>query len=150
MKKYLLSAVLFLCVTLLIFGCAAQTKLANYQPKSEEEKKVLETMVRFQESQKERDLTEYMACFHDNATIKYNVDTYEKPILSKQQFEDRLKAGYWGDMDTDMVNPKITITGNDATVRCNHYVEGWGISHSINLVKESEKWSIIQWRWEEN
>ncbi|UCD32089.1 MAG: nuclear transport factor 2 family protein [Desulfobacterales bacterium] len=150
MKKSLLSAIILLSLSLLIIGCAAQTKLADYQPKSAEEKQVLETMVRFQESQKERDLAEYMACFHNNATIKYNQDGIEKPILSKQQFEDRLKAGYWGDMETDMVNPKITIVGNDATVRCYHYVEGYGISHSINLIKESEKWSIIKWGWKEN
>ena len=148
MKRILFLTIL-LSILLLIFGCTAQTNLSDYQPKSAEEKEVLDFMLKWEDNQKERNLTKYMACFHDNATIKYNSDSKLKPIISKQQFEDRLKSGHWAEMDTNnMITPTITIVRNRATVRCKHYAESYIIVHNIDLIKEGEKWSIIKWNWE--
>jgi hypothetical protein len=95
MEKNLLIITILLSVILLIFGCTAQTKLADYQPKSAEEKEVLNFMKECEAAYQDKNLTKYLAFFHDNATIRGSSSTagrHAQPIYTKRQYEDRAYA----------------------------------------------------------
>ena len=86
MKKRLLFITLFISVLLLVVGCA-QTRMADYQPKSAEEKEVLDFMAELNEAFQARDLVKVMACYHDDAKIRIvNPTSVNHPVVSKQYF----------------------------------------------------------------
>ena len=153
MKKRLLFITLFISVLLLVVGCA-QTRMADYQPKSAEEKEVFDFMAELNEAFQARDLTKVMACYHDDAKIRIvNPTSVSHPVVSKQYFEKWLEGGGFKVMSMDIMkevmNPEITIVGDKATVK-----GGTSSGHFHNrfvwdLVKDNEKWCIIKddWWW---
>jgi hypothetical protein len=151
MKKSLLIITIFLSVLLLLFGCA-QTKLADYQPNSAEEKEVIDFILECDEAYQNRDITKWLACHHDNAKIKISVpgNMSGGPIVSKSQYKEYCEAGKDKDMSrSGMLNPKITMTDDRATIEFQHQEE-FLIMETWDLVKENEKWSIIRsdWTWQ--
>lgn len=149
MKKNLLFITILLSVIFLIFGCTSQFNLADYQPKSAEEKEVLDFMIEFDRAYYDRNLTETMACFHDSATIIGpwgESGRRAKTILTKQQYEDRLRDGAWG--SGRLKNPKINIMGDRATANFRFRNEtGYTIFLYFDLVQENEEWSITKYEW---
>ena len=145
MKKRLLVTTVYFSVLLLIFGCAAQTKLADYQPKSAEEKEVLDNVVTFDKAIQNRNSAELMACIHDNATIRVPLAELVGPLVSKRQFEEYLEDGGWGEFTGILVNPTITTRGDKATLKCSSQGTGVRVKHTFNLIKENEKWYVIKY-----
>jgi len=70
-----------------------------------------------------------------------------QPIYKKRQYEDRLRDGEWG--EGTLLNPKINMMGDRATLNFHRRDEGYFIYTYFDLVKENEKWSIIKldWTW---
>ena len=146
--KSILFLTILLSVLLLIFGCAAQTNLSDYQPKSAEEKEVVDVLVKTEKAIQNRNLGEFMACFHDNATIQLPKYGYEKQFVSKRQYEEFLESGMWAEYSAGVLaNPTITMSGDKATLICFSPGENVLIRHTFNLIKENEKWSIIKYRY---
>ncbi len=151
MKKSFLSAIVLLSVTLFIFGCAAQTKLADYQPKSEEEKEVFEFISECDAAFQNKNMTKYAACFHEDAEIRvYWGDLYSIRVVSKDIFwEDGLSDGRGAFMGgLKILNPKITVNGDKAIMK---YTEGaWEygpLPAYWDLVKENGQWYITKYDW---
>ena len=90
MKKNLLFTILFSSVLLLIFGCSAQTKLADYKPNSAEEE-VFYFMKECNDAYQGKNYTKWLACFDDNATIKSYRFDWQAPIFSKREYIDANK-----------------------------------------------------------
>ena len=145
MKNRLLVITVYLSVLLFIFGCA-QTKLADYQAKSSDEKEELDVIVEEDKAFENRDLARLMACYHDNATIALPSIDRNPPVVSKRQFEEYLEGGRWGEHSSGtFLNPKITIRGDEATVKCSSQATNVIVRHTYNLIKEDEKWYIIKY-----
>ena len=143
--KSILFRTIFLSVLLLIFGCA-QTKVIEYQAKSAEEKEVVDVLVTTEKAIRNRDLGEFMACFHDNATIIIPLDGYERRVFSKRQYEEWLKGGWFAEYRAGaLANPTIKMSGDNATLICYSPGDNVLIRHNFNLIKENEKWSIIKY-----
>ena len=145
--KSILFRTIFLSVLLLIFGCA-QTKVIEYQAKSAEEKEVVDVLVKTEKAIQNRNLGEFMASFHDNATIQLPSDGYERQFVSKRQYEEFLESGWWDEYSAGVLaNPKITMSGDKATLICFSPGDNVLLRHTFNLIKENEKWSIIKYRY---
>ena len=148
-KKLLLNTV-YISILLLIIGCA-QTKLADYQPKSTDEEEVLNVILEEENALKNKDLAKLMHCYHDNATISLPTVGRNPTVVSKQEFEEYLKDGGWASyhFDDPFLNPKITISGNEATLKCSSQPSSITVRHTYNLIKENEKWYITNYdyRW---
>jgi hypothetical protein len=149
MNKRYLSAILFFSVLFVLFGCAAQTNLADYQPKSAAEKEVLDFIIECDEGFQNKNMTKYAACFHDDATIEiFHQDAYHISKISKQLFvKEYLKAGL-GPLGAgqEIMDPHITVMGDKAKME---YLDGASPYRPIptvwELVKENGKWYIIKY-----
>jgi hypothetical protein len=145
MKKNLLFKIVFSSVLLLIFGCAAHTKFADYQPNSADEKEVFYFMQECNDAYLNRNYTKWLACFDDNATIKSYRQDWTAPTLSKKEYEGNV-ASYAVGMENNFFDPKINNMGDRATITCLERKEGVEyVKHTFILVKDSEKWSIVKW-----
>ena len=144
MKKSLLFTILFSLVLFFILGCA-QTKLADYQPNTAEEKEVFNFMKECNDAYQNRNFTKWLACFDDNATIKSYRYDWQAPTLSKRQYEDNI-VGQAIDMENNFYNPQIDNMGDRAIIK---FIErkprGEYMRHTFTLVKDKGKWSIVKW-----
>ena len=50
---------------------------------------------------------------------------------------------------SDILNPTITVNGDSAIMKFQHYEEGVSVYETFDMVKENEKWKIIRsdWTW---
>lgn len=119
MKKSLLLSILFFSKLLFICGCSAKTKLADYQPKSEEESEALNFIKECDIAYQNDKYANWLACFHDNATIRIYEpgNMFGGSIVSKQQYKGYLEGGISMRMPLDYDDPKITTTGEKATLK---------------------------------
>ena len=154
MKKSLLLTILISLVLLFIFGCAAQTKLADYQPKTADEKAVLDCMKEVNEAMATDDVSKTMALYHDNAQIKIPKGTSKAPaMVSKQQFKTYLEEGGFKEMRLNIMEevkvrePVIVVTGDRATIKGTSPATNVTIRHQWDLVKEEDEWLIIKADW---
>jgi hypothetical protein len=147
MKKSLLFSILFFSVLLFIFGCAANTKLADYQPKSTEETEILNFIIECDKAYQNENFTKWLACFHDDAKIRiWQTDLVTIKVVSKAEYKEYLEAMGTTDMESEIINPKITITGDRATIKYMDGASGY-IRGTFDLMRESESWSITRWYW---
>ncbi len=139
-------------ISFVLIGCATIPKLKDYQPKSPEEKEVLDFMVECHEAYKEGNRTKFIACFNDNAKIKIHYSGPDGPIVSKRQAEAEYSHIKFVDSDK-LLNPKFSIM-QDRAIMTGHYFgksRSAGVNYTLKLtvdiVKENEKWSIMKWDW---
>jgi hypothetical protein len=154
MKKSPLFTILYSLVLIFIFGCAAQTKLADYQPKTADEEAVLDCMIKVNEAMAAEDVSKTLALHHDNAKIRISKGvSREQPLVSKQEFETYLREGGFKEMQLDIMkevkvrDPVIVITGDSATIKGTSPATNVTIRHKWDLVKEKDKWLIIKADW---
>ena len=151
MTKRLLYNTVYIFILLLIIGCAGQTKITEYQPQSTDEKEVLNVILEEHNALKNKDLAKIMDCYYDNATISLPTVGRNPTVASKREFEEYLKDGGWAsyNLDDPFLNPKITISGNEATLKCSSQPASVTVRHTYKLIKENEKWYITNYdyRW---
>jgi hypothetical protein len=71
MRRY---SIILIVIFFLIssFGCdtSTSTKLADYEPKSSEEEKIVKIFIKKEETVKNRDLSNYLTIYHPDAVVK--------------------------------------------------------------------------------
>jgi hypothetical protein len=133
-----------------LIGCATTPKLKDYQPKSSEEKEVLDFMVECFEAHKEGNRTKFIACFNDNAKINFDPPGTDELIVSKRQAEAEYSKIIYKNLANSSY-PKVSIMQDRAIFIGTTYRKGRSapvsvmVVHTFDLVKENEKWSIIKW-----
>jgi hypothetical protein len=144
----------FIIVLSFIFGCAVQTKLADYQPKTADEKAVLDCMTKMNEAMATEDVSKTMAVHHDNAQIRIPQGTSKaRTMVSKQQFKTYLEGGGFKEMRLNVMEelkvrePVIVVTGDRAIIKGTSPATNVTIQHQWDLVKEEDKWLIIKVDW---
>jgi hypothetical protein len=154
MKMSFFTSTILLFVMLLISGCAGQTKLADYQPKSAEEQAVVDCMKKVNEAWAAEDIEKTLAHYHENAQIRIVIGAdRNQPLVTKQQFKTYLKEGGFKKMPLNIMEevkvrePVITITENRATIAGTSPASNVTINHKWDLVKEKDKWLIIKEDW---
>ena len=148
MKKNLSFIGLLLLVLLLILGCVTRTKLADYQPNSAEEKVVLDFMNECDEAYQDRNMTKWLDCFDESAQITiYQFDLRRNAVVSKQQYKEYLEGGGDSNMPTEITDPKVTLIGNKATMKCINAIDT-GFPMTFDMVNEEEQWRITRFDWQ--
>lgn len=139
MKKCHFILINLLSVIFLIVGCTAQTQLANYQPKSAEEKEIVTFFAECDEAYQERNFPKHLECFHDDAKIKIvsaGAD-YQHSVVSKLHYKNYLESGRDRDMlRSGIVNPEIAIAGDSAKIKFQHREGNASIHETLDLKKE--------------
>jgi hypothetical protein len=146
MQMRLIFITTILSIFLLLIGCAAQTNLKDYIPKSPDEKAIIKVITKMKDAWNNGDSDEFLAAFHDNgeilyvggpARISYSKEKYAK-VFSQQR-------DYLGDFA--FTNPKITITGDKGTVRLLLKTDIARPQTKISMLKENGRWYILRADW---
>lgn len=152
--KNVIGLVVFIFALIFIFGCAAQTKLGDYQPQTEDEVAVLDCMTKMNEAMAAEDVSKTMALHHENAQIRIPKGTSKaRAMVSKQQFKTYLEGGGFKEMRLNVMEevkvrePVIVITGDRAIIKGTSPATNVTIQHQWDLVKEEDKWLIIKADW---
>jgi hypothetical protein len=99
------------------------------------------------EAYQKENFSEWLACFDDNAEIRiWQTDLVTIKVVSKPEYKAYLEAMGTTDMKSEILNPKITITGDKAVLKYKDGETGY-IRGTFNLIKEKEGWSITRWYW---
>ncbi len=116
MRMRLIFITTILSIFLLLIGCAAQTNLKDYIPKSPDEQAIIKVIIEMKDAWNKGDSDEFSAAFHDNCEILY-VGGPARILYSKEYYAKVFsqQRNYLGGLA--FTNPKITITGDKATVR---------------------------------
>jgi hypothetical protein len=139
-----ITSILF--IFLLLFGCAAQTNLKDYKPKSAQEEEVLNVLTKMTEAWEKKDVEAYLAFFHDNARIRTRqAAVHERgSFISKQQYASLSNEwkGYSGDALV-LTDPQMTILEDKATLKITDVSEGMFSRWTYEMVKEKGEWYVV-------
>ncbi len=146
MQRRLIFITTILSIFLLLIGCAAQTNLKDYEPKSPDEEAIVKVLIKVQDAWNNKDLDEFLAAFHDNGEILYQIGAsgvrYSKEKYAKVFSQQR---GYVGHLT--YVNPIITITGDKAIARVITPEVNMHSLLTYYMVKENGSWYIMRDKW---
>jgi hypothetical protein len=134
-----ITSILF--IFLLLIGCAAQTNLKDYKPKSPDEEAIIKVLIKVQDAWNKGDSNEFLAAYHDNGKISYWIGATGRNSLSKEDFAKVFpqQSSTWG---YRYINPKITITGDKAVVKVYNTEVTTGNTMTYYMVKNGS-WSIM-------
>ena len=156
-------AMIVLASLLLILSCS-NTPLEKYAPQSDEEARIFEVLVDYQQARQDFDLQGYLSCLHEHGRYNYAsrvmVSKRELSVLLPE-FWDGLRAGrrsfypmcrenlsgnYF--VGFHLTNPQMAITQNTAKVVVTYANAGWRLKHYISLIKDHQRWWINRLDWE--
>ncbi len=146
MRMRLIFITTILSIFLLLIGCAAQTNLKDYEPKSPDEEAIVKVLIKVQDAWNNKDLDEFLAAFHDNGEILYGIGASGVPY-SKEKYAKVFsqQRGYVGPLT--YVNPIITITGDKAIARVITPEVNMHNLLTYSMVKENGSWYIMRDKW---
>ena len=150
MKRIFKSMIYFVLAVITFTGCA-MTKLADYQPKTPEEKDVYEFFMECNIAYHTENITKWMACFHDNAKVKIHKDDLAgQHWVGKQEYQYYLEEEGGSElMKLDILKPKFTLMENEATMTCfQKNLGGYAnMPTKFKMVKKSDRWYINELEW---
>jgi len=154
MQRRLIFITTILSIFLLLIGCAAQTNLKDYEPKSPDEEAIVSLLNKWKETWESGNLQGILDMLHDDAKIMYGGGPTPKRIATKEEAKKALP----GDIAAfccglKLGTPKIDASGKEANVEILIVVtEGWHMQYkwpyTFNLVKENNRWLIMSWKYQ--
>ena len=151
MKKAYQFAIPLSLALLFMLGCALETKLADYQPKSAEEAEVVQFVTECDSFYQNKDWPKVFDCLHDDAKIRIDIvgAGFSRAMVSKPELIKYVEGGK-GDIPerSGILNPKISMAGDRATIKFSHHEDSFIIIETWDLVKENEKWKITRSDWD--
>ena len=143
MAKKQLFMFLFLLIILVAFsGCA--TSLQSYQPKSSEEVRIKELLLKWENTYNNHDVAGNLATWNDKAQMMYGS---ERKIASKKEYANILPERMKAIPSLNLGTPDIKISGDKAQVSTVLSVRGTQTPAVINLIKENDTWSIMSFKY---
>jgi hypothetical protein len=143
MPKKQLFMFLFLLIILVAFsGCA--TSLQSYQPKSSEEVRIKELLLKWENTYNNHDVAGNLATWNDKAQIMYGS---ERKIASKKEYANILPERIKAIPSLNLGTPDIKISGDKAEVSTTLSARGSQILTVFHLIKENNIWSIMSWKY---
>jgi len=134
---------LFLLIILVAFsGCA--TGPQSYQPKSPEEVRIKDLLLKWEKTYNNHDVAGNLATWNDKAQIMYGG---KRKIASKKEYADILPERMRANPILNLGTPDIKISGDKAQVSTVLSVRGSQTPTVFNLIKENDTWSIISWKY---
>lgn len=146
MAKKQLFMFLFLLFILIVFnGCAAS--LQSYQPKSSEEVKIKELLLKWENTFNNHDVAGNLATYNDKAQIMYGYGGEQKKIVSKKEYSNIVSDRMNNAQSLSLGIPDFKISGNNAQVSTVISSRGHQIFVNFSLIKENDTWSIMSYKY---
>ena len=124
-----------------LFGCAT---LKDYKPKSKEEAAIKDVLVTYSKAATKGDVQGVSPFLHEN--FKGLVGK-KRTVLAKKEYLEGLPKRAAEMPEVTIGEPQMTITGDKADVKCPITVGNWYSTIVYHLVKENNKWLIINWKY---
>lgn len=123
----------------LIYSCG--TPIEEYQAKNNDEKGIVDLLIRYTEAINTGNTEQILNLFHENGeyvTGRGNV------ILSREKMSKRKPEDWLSDGLRNLYNPEIKINGNEATVMMQAKFGVYKTPKIFTVVKENDKWLILK------
>lgn len=138
MKNYLLK-ICILITFCSIYSCS--TPIEEYQVKNDDEKEIIDLLIKFTEIVNTGNTEQILTLFHENGiyvTGRGNV------ALSKEKMAERKTEDWLDDGLRSFYDPQITINGNEAKVMVRAKFGNYKTYKIFTLVKENNEWLIMK------
>jgi hypothetical protein len=134
------SALMLLCLFLNILGCSGSVK--ETEPKSPDEEAIVALLTESQQTWSNGDTKGWLALWHEDGKIMYG---RERTILTKREYEKIISERMAANPTYQFGKPKISISGNEATVKTSMALSGRSTPVTLNLLKQNNQWLFTSW-----
>jgi hypothetical protein len=155
---------LIIGIAIFFFSCSNST-LSEYVPKSDEEKRIVEVLIRYETAKISFDIEGLLSCLHEEGEYSLacrNVVSKSELKESLPRFWERLRSNdpllfpivhecVNGDYfeGGELVNPEIRIVEDNASVALRYVNIVYSLRYYIGLKKENGHWLIDRLKWED-
>ena len=147
MKSYKFSIISTLVVLTFLVGCKT-TRLDGYKATSTDEEEIIQTLIKSQNAWNNSEEKDFVAEFCNNGVFAHRTlasSRGEKRKVSKDEITNIFDDAHGNMGYFNLVNPKIIINGDKATVRGSNADVSIPVNIKILLGRENEKWCIEDW-----
>jgi DNA-binding transcriptional LysR family regulator len=121
--------------------CSCSTPIEKYQAKNDDEKKIIDLLIRYTEAVNKGDSEKIIPLFHENGVYVASAGSI---ILSREKMS-KWKPEDWQALGIrKLYDPEITINGNEAKVMSKVKYGNTSYSQIFTLVKENDEWLIMR------
>ncbi|MGD2188142.1 MAG: nuclear transport factor 2 family protein [Desulfobacterales bacterium] len=142
MVKEITSLLLLLCLLMINVGCTSSVK--EYEPISPDEEAVAAVVQEAQETWNNGNIKGWMALWHEDAKIMYG---RERSIATKAEYEKIISERMAAHPTYKFSKPKITLSGDEATVKTSMMMRGRSSFITFNLIKQGSQWLLLSWKY---
>jgi hypothetical protein len=133
---------LFAVALTVILSCGQNEPLANYEPKSSEEKVLKSVLLDFEKAVNNKDFKQIENLFHERASIMIGRD---RQIFSKEEYIKILPKRLADDPYMALGTPKMKISGDKAEIKIFMTRRENNFLIIFNMKQENDKWHILSW-----
>ncbi|UCD32171.1 MAG: hypothetical protein JSV38_15680 [Desulfobacterales bacterium] len=136
-----------LLALILIFACATQTGLKEYQPKSNTEREIIQVVIKAEDAWEAADSDEFIAQFCSNGQFMVAVPggRGKKEKVSMDELSAQFNSYISVMGDSEFVNPECSISSDEAKVIGRDM--NYGIKYELEMKKENGRWCIADYSW---
>ena len=141
MKRIIIRNTFILAVFFLFYACAG-VHLKDYKPRTTDEEELIKVVMKHERAWNERDLSGFMATFHDSALIELNCGGLLVPVKESADRIKRIMAEY---PTVKLINPRLDVSESEAVM----VVTSTELGNEFHLFrlemrKENEQWFITR------
>ncbi|MDJ0818015.1 MAG: hypothetical protein QNJ58_17520 [Desulfobacterales bacterium] len=134
----------FTLIVIMAISCGRDEPIANYEPKSPDEKALKSVLLDFQDGVNRRDAVKIINLIHDDASIMAG---RERKILTRAEYFNILPKRLADNPPIALGKPKMAISGGQAEVKV--YItrgEYRGLL-VFNMKRVGDNWYIQSWQY---
>ena len=140
MTRKMMIIVSFLAISLFLFGCGGKTLSKDLKAKNADEKKIIETLIDYEQAYNAHDKTKLLSFFSSDAKLMPCGEMGSQ--VSKIDYAKRF-PGKWSSYPKYVFsNPVVTTMENKANLKSTLVSGGWTTDYRIMMIKENGNWLI--------
>lgn len=138
MNKYFSSFCIIFSISII---CSCGTPIEEYKAKNNDEKEIIDVLVKFTEVVNLGDTKEILKLFHEKGEY---VTGRGRVSIPRQDLENRKPEDWLDDGLRKFYNPEIEIKGNEAKVLLEARFGNYKTPKLFTFVKENNRWIIMK------
>ena len=132
---------IFLLLFSFFFVCSCNTPIEEYQTKNNDEKEIIDLLIKYTEAVNKGDSEQIVPLFHGNGVY---IASAGNIILSRKKMSKWKTEDWKAHGARKLCDPEITINGNKAKVMAKVKYGTTSYSQIFTLVKENNEWLIMR------
>ena len=141
MNKMMHCRILCFTIFVVLYACAG-IPLNDYYPRSPDEEEIIEVIIKHERAWNEQDILGFMTTYHNSVRIE---DGCNGPLVSKNEFSDRIEQLMNEYPTVKFFNPKLNISENSAFVTVTSTRLGNHVHlFRLEMLKENDHWLIVK------